>query len=195
MRKQVPLFFLCLFPMTGWAQVADSLQNFRLNLNILPAKTASLSWINTTKSQEGYFFLERRTEGGAFETIVTMRVTNKERQYRVTDDKPFPGINHYRIRYLDSTGRSSYSPTVSGDPGLESFCRFYPNPADDHLIVQSTSRSVIQIFSSDGNQILTQTVNRGIVPVNVSLLIRGMYIITFINLDTKASIRNVLYIN
>lgn len=195
MRKQLPLFFLYLLPMMGTAQIADSLKNFQLNLNLLPAKTASLSWTNTTKNQEGYFFLERRAEGGVFETIVTMRLNNRDRQYQVTDDKPFPGINHYRIRYVDSTGRSSYSPDVSGDPGLESFCRFYPNPADDHLIVQSTSRAVIQIFSTDGNQILTQSVNKGIVPVNVSLLAKGMYIITFINQDTKASIRNILYIN
>ena len=193
MRKQLPLFFLYLLPVLGLAQPADSLENFQLNFTILPSKTASLSWANTTKTREGYFFLERRAEGGSFETIVTVRVSNKN--YYITDEKPFPGINHYRVRHVDSTGRSAYSLTVSGDPGLESFCRFYPNPADDHLIIQSTSRSVVQIFSADGNQIFTQTVNRGIVPVNVSLLVKGMYIITFVSLETKASIRNILYIN
>lgn len=200
MSRKFCFLFQCLLPIVVLAQGSDSLpasiETFQLKMDILPSKTASLSWRNYAKTAGGYFFLERRADAGNFETIVTLRLKDSSSgEYRALDERPFPGTNHYRIRFVDGAGQTTYSHSVAADIVSGNFCRFYPNPADDHIIVQTAAKTVIQIFSPNGQQIFTQNLEKGLVPLDLSSFRRGIYVIVFNNTETRASIRNILYKN
>jgi len=199
----MPYYFIylvaILLPAPVFSQLTDSAtqQSNALLISLDAATTGltTLSWKNDLDITSGFFVVERRSDSGSFEPMVTLKVSLQSFNYKVSDEKPFPGINYYRIKIVQDDGLFSYSPIVSGDMSLLSFCRFYPNPADDHLIISAKKQLEIRIFNRSGVLSLTKAVNKGLTALDLTSLSKGIYILTAESTDTKTTMRHILYKN
>lgn len=195
------LFYLIaiILPGSAFSQFSDTStapsNRLVISLNVIPAGSAIITWRNDQDISSGFFVVERRSDSGSFEIMVSIKVSTQSSDYKVLDEKPYPGINYYRIKLVNAEGLFSYSPTVSGDMSLVNFCKFYPNPADDHLIVSSRRQVEIRIFNKSGVLSLSKVLNKGLAAVDVSSLPKGIYILTISSTDTKTTMREILYKN
>ncbi len=69
---------------------------------------------------------------------------------------------------------------------LESSISVYPNPTADMLIVEGvTAKETINIYSLNGNQVLSVMTQEGVNTINVSELPNGVYLLKYANESFK----------
>ena len=69
---------------------------------------------------------------------------------------------------------------------LESSISVYPNPTADMLIVEGvTAKETINIYSLNGNQVLSVMTQEGVNTINVSGLPNGIYLLKYANESFK----------
>lgn len=199
MQKLIAYSLVLLIPFCGFSQLTETalfqLSRIPVSVQVIHSKNAVIKWRNHLGLKSGFFIVERRNESGEFAMIVSLRVTARSAQYEVTDQSPLQGVNYYRVKHVDEAGRSLCSLEISVDLGSGEFSRFYPNPADNCLIIQSQCAVDVKIFSNGGNLALSKLLDKGITAVDVSALTKGIYLMMITNTQTKNSLRQVLYKN
>ena len=139
-------------------------------------KKISLQWEVRTDSSQ-YFTIERSVEGKTFETIGIIKATDQLYKYEFADEYPTRGQAYYRIRYTAKNGTEQHSdPITVVLPGSTSF-RFYPNPADNLLIVRSDFPIELVITDGFGKQRISKSLSPGPQVIDVSFLEKGVYIL------------------
>lgn len=69
------------------------------------------------------------------------------------------------------------TPSVDGiESSIYSSVGCYPNPANNRVIVDSPKEMLLEVYSSDGNKLMEQMVERGENSVNIEALSRGLYL-------------------
>ena len=96
------------------------------------------------------------------------------------DESPLPGRSYYRIRTVVK-GMPVYSPTLAVYMGGDVPFKFYPNPADNVLIVRTNLPMDIQITDATGELRISYQKVQGLQTINVSSLEKGIYMIRFTN--------------
>jgi transglutaminase/protease-like cytokinesis protein 3 len=75
-----------------------------------------LNWETATETNNASFTVERSTDGKQFkaasEALPGRGTTTTRQQYQWQDAHPVAGLNYYRLRQMDYTGATSYSPVV-----------------------------------------------------------------------------------
>jgi len=74
--------------------------------------TSILSFATASETNNDFFTIERSTDGRDYDAIGEIKGagnSNNEITYEFTDEKPFVGINYYRIKQTDYDGKYSYS--------------------------------------------------------------------------------------
>ena len=136
-----------------------------------------LQWGTGSSSGVDYFVLEHGIDSSHFETLGILKRTASSNQFEFMDGNPSAGLNYYRIKSTDSSGLVLYSDifqiNIEGNPGF----KFYPNPVDKFLIIDSQQPGDLQIISNTGNLLLTRQLQAGVQVVNVSSLEKGEYIL------------------
>ncbi len=90
-----------------------ALQNIILSAKVLDKTSVSLlATIENTNSQAAKYVFESSTTGINFKTIQTFENTSTDK-INVTDNYPAQGVNYYRVKCLDGTGRSLYSNIIA----------------------------------------------------------------------------------
>ena len=124
-----------------------------------------------------YFTIERSVEGKTYETIGILKVLENSLQYEFADEFPSRGRAFYRVRCTAKNGNELYSqPATVILPGA-TFFRFYPNPADNLLIIRSEGAVELQIADGFGKQRISKSLAAGPQVIDVSFLEKGIYII------------------
>jgi hypothetical protein len=67
-----------------------------------------------------------------------------------TDEQPARGKNEYRLRCTSIDGRHRYSKSILAYVGGNLSFRFYPNPADNNLIIRSEQPVDLTIIDGNG---------------------------------------------
>ena len=142
--------------------------------------SAVVSW-KAPKELPGFFVIERSDDGMNFETVSVMNKPTPRPSFQVVDEAPRRGKNFYRIRYSFDDGQPLFSTTVSCTVEGASAFKFYPNPADNILIVRSESAVDVQISDGNGRVRVSEPAIQGLRTINVSSLEKGIYIIRFTN--------------
>ena len=108
-----------------------------------------LRWERTTRAMDGdrlydlaSFVVERRSDGGAFETIATIPVTDTDRLrtqkvFHFTDDAPGAGTPEYRVRAVAADGERGV-PTETLAVTAPAASDEVPEPAEPAPRTQST---------------------------------------------------------
>ncbi|HEV7783451.1 MAG TPA: hypothetical protein VGO58_19390 [Chitinophagaceae bacterium] len=103
-----------------------------------------LNWISSNEQPDGRFDIQRSYDAVDFTTIgnITMRDIDTHEDYLFTDRSPLTGFAWYRLRSVDSDGKTSYSET---EVVFETVV-----PAGPFVIV-SPVRDVIEVLNRSGH--------------------------------------------
>ena len=148
-----------------------------------------LEWQADSINADDYFVIERSEDGNIFETIGAIKKTSDNIQYEVAGNTSVSGYNFYRIKYVGKAGKFFYSRSLQISTSKNFSLKFYPNPADKLLIVETDHPMNMQIINSLGVTRLNIQLHQGLQVIDVSTLDRGTYILRIIDNDHN---RNIL---
>ena len=138
------------------------------NFNAVPKGTdVYIAWSNLTESGIKDYTVERSVNGTDFIQLITIKPTGNqgnEARYSAVDASPVKGINFYRIRVVEISGRTIFSNVLKLNtsnlaPGL----LVYPNPvkANEGLVQLSNipaGQYRVQVRSFDGRIVSSKLV-------------------------------------
>ena len=109
-----------------------------------------------------------------------MASNNVASQYEFTDAAPLNGLNYYRLEQRDLDGTTTLSGVISITTTPAGNLGLFPNPAEGVLNVRfATERqATATIFNAAGQQQFQVTLTEGNLPMDVSKLTSGLYLIT-----------------
>ena len=91
-----------------------------------------VSWETATERNNAYFDVERSADGRAFEAVARVAgngTSSQQHSYATLDPAPLGGVSFYRLRQVDTDGRTSFSPVVAVENTARNGATLYPNPA------------------------------------------------------------------
>jgi hypothetical protein len=153
-----------------------------------------LSW-KVELGQVDFFAIERSCNGKDFETMAVLKQTSRQLKMDWIDEQPARGKNLYRIRCSYSDGQSRYSKSIMAYIGGNVSFRFYPNPADNILIIRSEQAIDVTIIDGNGRTRITQNLLSGLQLLNISSLEKGVYIIRIYNRQSNTLLQEKLVKN
>ena len=184
------LAFVCGFAAAAQQPVSDSTVNLQhlpvaagdslfvnFSCTVKERNKISVQWMVDSVREGGYFVIERSNDGGHYETVGALKTTNSVTQYELTDNAPFNGSNFYRIKYAGITGHIGYSKTYQVSLSQNGGFKFYPNPVDKLLIIQTDHSMEMQIVSPVGVLLISRQLQPGLQVINVSMLEKGIYLL------------------
>jgi len=153
-----------------------------------------ISWKITGNSGD-FFVIERSSNNKEYETIAAIKQIKGAVKMEWTDDQPGKGKNLYRIRCTMADGSMRYTGSVSVNVGGNIAFRFYPNPADNVLIIRSEQPIDFAILDGNGKLRISQNQVSGIQLINVSTLEKGVYILRIVNRQSNSIFQDKLVKN
>ncbi len=144
---------------------------------------AVLNWATATEKGNAGFDIERSADGKTFNkigfvnTLAAEGNSNEKLAYTFTDSKPLNGMNHYRLKQINTDGKSSLSITRAVMFGTAAAIQMYPNPANgSSLRVTGANISNIGVYNIAG-QLIHVPVTYGTTEneLNISGLSSGNY--------------------
>ncbi|MCE6990306.1 T9SS type A sorting domain-containing protein [Dyadobacter sp. CY323] len=150
-------------------------------------KGVELSW-EVVAEQDGKEFEVLRYDDKLKKEEVLGKVSLTDQRigwYHFVDEKPLLGINYYQLKQIDINGTFEKSKMISINPGIITGRVVAPNPAQDYVDIQFTSRtaglSTVSIYSVSGVEVSSSQIQikegNNNHRLNVKKLIGGSYII------------------
>lgn len=146
-------------------------------------KSVALSWSTTHETNADYFQIERGTDPNRFTALTQVAAqgeSHKLTKYNFFDQEflqaPTPIQYYYRLKMVDKDGSWSYSRIANALIGDYQPLLAYPNPAQNFLIIETSSPTQsIEIYNSKG-QIVRQFQSVSYkTKIDLSTLSEGLY--------------------
>ena len=125
----------------------------------------SINWTSETEDNGDVFEIERSSDGNVFMVINTIPAIGQPMSYSFIDNNPVMGVNYYRLKLKDASGKYTYSRivTVIKRSSLGLTVSAYPNPTINTLTIMTNGsrgkNSTISITDIAGRNIQTLIVN------------------------------------
>jgi Secretion system C-terminal sorting domain len=195
MEKQIVQAFLLLLFSTGLfaqgressSKEPDSINNSigpwveypftSFQLQTRDNKKIILQWAMQPGISPDYFSIERNIDGKNYETIGVIKSVAKAVKYEFTDEIPTRGISLYRIKCTAKGAGHYFSDSIEVNIPGSSFISFYPNPADNVLIIRSAFHADILITDGIGKARISKSIGVGPSIIDVSTLEKGVYLL------------------
>lgn len=125
-----------------------------------------VNWQTASEVNSAYYEIQRSTDGINFETISSLEAagySNSLLNYSFVDEAPIKGLNYYRIKEVDSDGRTQYSDIAvvdfyTGNSLLQ--LAMYPNPMEENATLNfdmpSAGYATIEVFDALGKVVFSQ---------------------------------------
>ncbi|MFM9910217.1 MAG: T9SS type A sorting domain-containing protein [Chitinophagaceae bacterium] len=172
----------------------STIGNPELKLTVRDNSKVILSWKAPTTVFE-FFSVERSCNGKEFETIGVLKQLSGHSKIEWIDEQPARGKNQYRIRFSRLNGTFLYSGTITTQVGGTVSFRFYPNPADNVLIIRSEQTIDLLIVDGNGKFRISQNQFSGLKMLNISSLEKGIYILHIYNKQSNLHFQEKLVKN
>jgi len=134
---------------------------------VLRNQVVSLQWQTTHEQNLTGYTVLRSKDGINFSDIGFATAKNNgglTTEYLVPDNRPFNGINYYKLKMVDKDGKFSFSKIVSVNIDKEIFTwKIFPNPVQNILFVSTNNKNEKATFQ------ITDATGRKIKEVNVIL--------------------------
>ncbi len=145
-----------------------------------------LQWQTAQEINVDRFEIEKSWNGMEYSTIGKINAGSSK--YNFTDNKPFKGINYYRLKMVDKDGKMEYSPVRTINNSDNFYVSVYPLPAKDRLNIQiqsnKTEEAEISVTDISGKTLITKSVslaeglNNSV--INVQSLTNGVYFLKIV---------------
>jgi hypothetical protein len=161
-----------------------------------------IEWQILNEKENTSYFIEHSTDSRSFFQLSHIRGYNQDEtsEYEFLHKSPVAGLNYYRLRIEQATGKITYSKIipVSLDHEITNF-KIFPNPATDFVILKTSLSSFeqieIRIKDISGRTVFSQkTTMQPQIRLNTCALPNGMYWTMAIR-ENGEIIRNKLIIN
>ncbi len=100
-----------------------------------------VTWATSSEVNNDYFTLEHSKDGENFKAIKNIKgagFSNEVLNYNYLHDKPFIGINYYRLKQTDFDGTFTYSDIIAVNvKSIENKLSVYPNPVSNQQFTVS----------------------------------------------------------
>lgn len=117
-------------------------------------KHVHLEWRTTTENNNDFFTVERSPDAVTWEFVLEKDGAGNSYtplHYSGADEKPYNGINYYRLKQTDFNGNYSYSPIKDVSVNIMSNFWIQPNPANSDITLSFINPgSTITIYSATG---------------------------------------------
>ena len=125
-----------------------------------------LNWLANDESNMNHYDVERSTDGRNFSSFVTVAGRNQSfsTNYDATDVNPNRGINYYRLKMIENSGKTTYSKIISVHFSSGNNIILYPNPwlkGTDLNITNVNGDAIRTDFYSLGGILLGTSVSGG----------------------------------
>lgn len=139
-----------------------------------------LNWKVNCTNTTTTFFIERSSDGVAFNNIETVTTTASRclQPFTFTDPSPLPGMNYYRLKIADNTGSISYSDVILLQISGQFITRLYPNliSRGSSVTVSNTGlKGSLVVHDALGRRVLNRTLITGVQNINLRLPSTGIY--------------------
>lgn len=124
-----------------------------------------LQWGTTNEMNNGFFTIEKSSDGRNFEMLTTVNATREtgksEYLYSFTDKQPY-SLNYYRINQTDNDGQKKYFNTIKVKVKINQGLKARHYVQASNIFIQ-TSGAVpaigsVNLYSIDGKKISSQTI-------------------------------------
>lgn len=164
--------------------------------------TVNLQWATTNELDSISYEVERSRDGVIFDPIGKISGGNNPdslQQYLFNDNKPFQGINYYRLKQVDENGRFTYSAVVSVMLEKTSVqYTIFPNPARYTSTIQVLAEMkdvTVRLFDALGQEVFLKSYSALAIGQQVKIplvgLSRGVYFLTLTS-DLGTSSRRLM---
>ncbi|MFK7810408.1 MAG: T9SS type A sorting domain-containing protein, partial [Saprospiraceae bacterium] len=182
----------------GCGPLPVELISFRGNLK---NKEVFLSWKTASEINNDYFTLEKSSNGIQFDRLTKVKgqgSSSEFQQYNYVDQKPFEGINYYRLSQTDFDGTTYFASNIIAiENQEENSLNIFPNPASTRLFIRSINsekkQRSYQIFDAVGHLVLEGILaleeNGSSSFINIENLTNGLYLIQFTDDTSSESMR------
>lgn len=150
-----------------------------------------LQWTTATEINNDFFSVERAaTPEIEFSKILQVSgagTTTVKNYYEEMDEKPYPGINYYRLKQTDFDGTFTYSKIVSAE--VEKVTSVYPNPVVDNWTVEfgdaGNKSRTIEVLDLTGKKIIDYKTTLNSIELKREGIPAGAHIIKIISSGSK----------
>ncbi len=154
-----------------------------------------LKWTTTNENEVRSFQIEK-LNNGSYIFMGELNAVNHtgKHSYSFIDEKPYDGINYYRLKTIDLNGNFSYSQIATLNFSEKQNASIFPNPATSELHISTHAERMvfrnIQVFDLTGKEcyIKVKPGNAGDISLDISTLRDGVYV-----LQLKTDNDNQLY--
>ncbi len=151
---------------------------------------ALLEWKTENEINTTSFEVERSLNGSIFSKIATVVATNQpgRQVYDLTDKNILTagvGVIYYRVKQIDIDGKFVYSKIITLRILTSGSISVFPNPATNIISLQTNNKSLFysEAVLSDiqGKKISTFFIETNQTQINISTLVKGIYMIKTID--------------
>ncbi len=133
----------------------------------LKNQIATISWQTTSEQNMKSYTVERSLDGANFNAVGAITAKNKSaNSYTFTDATISEGVNYYRIKAVDNTGKINYSSIVkvTNVMSASKSINIYPNPViNKTLNVELSNQSAgiysVKVISAGGQVLASKQIN------------------------------------
>ena len=174
------------------------IQSFNFNAQKNNDNTVNLQWSVANEIDSLHYEIERSIDGTAFVSVGKVNQGNNPdsaQSYLFNDNKPYQGINYYRLKQMDKDGKVIYSKVVSVtlDKTGVSYA-IYPNPVRGQAVLRILSdmtQVTVRLIDAVGREVFVKNYSTLGTGQNVQLPVKGLspgvYILTLFSESQTSS--------
>ena len=161
-----------------------------------------LTWATEKEENFDYFIIEKASNDFQFYSIGQIRGagydTYSRKDYSFIDERPFAGINYYRLKAVDTDGSHEYFRVISVLNEVRPSVQIYPNPVVDNILrfeinFNPASTDKISITDVHGRvRSEFQAEQIGLNEYHVAQLEPGMYLFHYNSAAFKKTVRVII---
>jgi hypothetical protein len=147
-------------------------------------KTNRVNWTTASEDKGDYFELERSVDGKEFTQLAKLQAKGEASGYNYIDATAASGINYYRLKMIDASGKHFYSKIVSATVRNGAFSvNAFPNPVNDRLHVavygNQGAHAAITVTDVQGKVVFRLSDVGSETSVDMTGLVPGVYMVTY----------------
>ena len=145
----------------------------------------TIYWNTYSESETSVFKLERSENGVDFHTISEIPAagfSSTIKSYTARDLNPVKGINYYRVKMIESTGRSEYSAVVKASSKIQNGWYILNNPGKESVqLIGIENGDEINMFSPSGARVFYGRSTGNTFNITTKNITTGVYFIKIIS--------------
>jgi hypothetical protein len=154
-------------------------------------KKVVLKWEIQNQEQAAYFIIEKSSDNTNWQRLGSVTANEQNRYYSLIDENASGEIIFYRFKIIGKDNSVILSPVRRVRMYDRKIFNFYPNPANDKIVISGLDLNTTELKLSDisGKIVLQKNISAGTTELDISFLQSGIYFIMLNGTTQKLIVR------